>query len=65
MTGKQKAQALVDGGLADDLSDAVSQLLDMGEISWDAADRILAQALRQEARDYAVKFGETYGTEIK
>lgn len=40
MTAKQKALALVDGGLADDLADAAEQLLDMGEITQAQADRL-------------------------
>lgn len=41
MTALQKARALVDGGLADDLADAAEQLLDMGEISQAAADKLI------------------------
>jgi hypothetical protein len=38
MTARAKAQALIDSGLADDLDDALAQLVDMGEADEDELD---------------------------
>lgn len=64
MTAKQKALALVAGGLAEDVADAAGQLLDMGEISEGTAEKLMAQAARQATAAYAVEFGEKYGVAL-
>lgn len=49
MTTKQKIQALVDGGLADDAEDAGYQLVDMGEASETAVASAI-KAINKEAK---------------
>ena len=43
MTAREKARALVEAGLAEDMADAAAQLEDMGEI-----DETEAEELREE-----------------
>jgi len=40
MTPQEKADALVEGGLADDVHEAAAMLLDMGEIDEDEAEEV-------------------------
>lgn len=44
MSAKQKAQALVAAGECADMGDAACYLLDMGEISQSACDKLAAKA---------------------
>jgi hypothetical protein len=44
MSPYEKAMALVEGGLADDLEDAADQLFDMGEIDNDEHDELCEEA---------------------
>lgn len=44
LTAIKKAEALVDAGIATDLAEAAEMLVDMGEISYGAANRIAERA---------------------